>query len=162
SSLRAPYLMYWALGFERQLPFSTTVAATYAGAHYLHMLRGETFLAGGVRNFLTESTGLYNLNQVIVNVNSKMSRSVSLTGSYVYGHAHSNTDGAGTFPANPATMDGEYGPAGSDMRHRVSLNGTIVALWGIRWNPLLTANTGPPFDITAGHDLYGDTLFNGR
>jgi hypothetical protein len=27
---------------------------------------------------------------------------------------------------------------------------------------LLTANTGPPFDITSGRDLYGDTLFNGR
>src|SRR5215212_1051043 len=29
-------------------------------------------------------------------------------------------------------------------------------------NPLLTANTGPPFDITTGRDLYGDTLFNSR
>jgi hypothetical protein len=27
---------------------------------------------------------------------------------------------------------------------------------------MLIANSGPPFDITAGGDLYGDTLFNGR
>jgi hypothetical protein len=27
---------------------------------------------------------------------------------------------------------------------------------------MLTANSGPPFDITAGRDLYGDSLFNGR
>ena len=33
---------------------------------------------------------------------------------------------------------------------------------GILINPLLTANTGPPFDITAGQDLYGTTLFNAR
>ena len=59
-------------------------------------------------------------------------------------------------------MDGEYGPAATDMRHRVSLTGTITAKWGIRFNPLLTANSGPPFDITVGNDLYGDTLFNGR
>jgi hypothetical protein len=59
-------------------------------------------------------------------------------------------------------MDGEYGPASTDIHHRVSLAGTITAKWGIRFNPLLTANTGPPFDITVGHDLYGDTLFNGR
>jgi hypothetical protein len=27
---------------------------------------------------------------------------------------------------------------------------------------MLTANSGPPFDITVGHDVYGDTLFNAR
>src|SRR5262249_6896899 len=35
-------------------------------------------------------------------------------------------------------------------------------IWGMRFNPMLTANSGPPFDITVGHDIYGDTLFNGR
>jgi hypothetical protein len=59
-------------------------------------------------------------------------------------------------------MAGEYGPAATDMHHRVMLGGTIEAKWGIWFNPLLTANTGPPFDLTSGRDLYGDTLFNGR
>jgi hypothetical protein len=48
------------------------------------------------------------------------------------------------------------------MHHRVSFGGTITPKWGIRFNPMLTANSGPPFDITAGRDLYGDSLFNGR
>jgi hypothetical protein len=74
----------------------------------------------------------------------------------------SNTDGLGTFPANPTSMTGEYGPAATDMRHRVSLLGAISAKWGLRFNPMLTANSGPPFDITVGRDLYGDTLFNAR
>ena len=112
--------------------------------------------------FETQSAGLYNQNQLIVNVNSRVNRNVSLTGSYVYNRAMSNTDGSGTFPANPYSMVGEYGPAAADIHHRVSLGGTITAKWGIRFNPMLTANTGPPFDITVGHDLYGDTLFNGR
>jgi hypothetical protein len=80
----------------------------------------------------------------------------------MYNRAMSNTDGLGTFPANPYSMVGEYGRAATDMHHRVSLAGTITAKWGIRFNPLLTANSGPPFDITSGRDLYGDTLFNGR
>lgn len=109
-----------------------------------------------------ESAGLYNQNQLIFNVNSKVNRDISLTGSYMYNHAMSNTDGLGTLPANPYSMAGEYGPAATDMHHRVSLGGTVTAKWGIRFNPLLTANTGPPFDITVGRDLYGDTLFNGR
>jgi hypothetical protein len=181
SSLRAPYLMQSALGYERQLPFNTTVAVTYANSHGLHLLRSRDVNAPlpGTYNpqnpgsgvfplgrsgpvFQMESAGLYNQNQVIMNVNSRVNRSLSLTGSYVYNHAMSNTDGAGTFPANPYSMAGEYAPAALDIRHRVSLGGTITAKWGIRFNPMLTANTGPPFDITAGRDIYGDTLFNGR
>src|SRR5439155_19839025 len=93
---------------------------------------------------------------------SRVNRDLSLTASYGYNRAKSNTDGLDTFPANPYSMEGEYGPAATDMHHRVTLGGTITPKWRIRFNPLLTANTGPPFDITAGRDLFGDTLFNAR
>ena len=154
---------------------------TYANSHGLHLLRSQNINAplpgsydpnvpgSGVYPFgrrglviLMESSGLYNQNQLLVNVNSKVNGRISLNGSYAYGRAMSNTDGLGTFPANPYSMEGEYGPAAIDMRHRVSLSGTIETRWGIRFNPLLTANTGPPFDITTGQDLYGTTLFNAR
>ena len=181
STLRAPYVMQSALGYERQLPFNTTVAITYANSHGLHLLRSEdinaplpgTYLpsvpGSGVFPLgrpglvvLMESAGLYNQNQLLVNVNSNVNRNFSLTGSYAFNRAMSNTDGLNTFPAKPYSMAGEYGPASTDMRHRVTLGGTITTKWGIRFNPLLTANSGPPFDITAGQDLYGDTLFNAR
>jgi hypothetical protein len=161
STMRAPYMMQSALAFERQLPLNTTAALTYANSHGLHVLRSEA-LGGPGAVFLMESAGLYNQNQLILSVNSLVNRNLSLNGSYVYNRADSNTDGLGTFPAKPYSMDGEYGPAATDVRHRVSLTGTITARWGIRLNPLLSVNSGPPFDITAGHDLYGDTLFNGR
>lgn len=181
AGLRAPYLIQSAAGFERQLPFNTTVAITYANTHGVHQLRSRDINAPlpgtysrsvrGSGEFpfgrpglvvQMESTGLYNQNQMIVNVNTKMNRNVSLIGSYVYNRALSNTDGLATFPANPYSMAGEYGPASTDIHHRVSLAGTVTSLWGIRLNPLLTANTGPPFDITAGQDFYGNTLFTAR
>jgi hypothetical protein len=181
STLRSPYLMQAAVGFERELPFHTTAAITFANSHGLHQLRSQDINAplpgtysastpgSGVYPFgrpglvvLMESAGLYNQSQLILNVNSRVNRDISLMGSYTYNKAMSNTDGLGTFPANPYSMEGEYGPAATDMRHRVSLGGTVMAKWGIRFNPLLTANSGPPFDITAGRDLYGDTLFNAR
>jgi hypothetical protein len=163
STMRAPYLMQSALGFERQLPLGSTIAITYANSHGLHMLRSGVLPLGKPGQvFLMESAGLYNQNQLIVNVNTKVSQDLSLTGSYMYNHAMSNADGLGTFPANPYSMAGEYGPAATDMHHRVSFGGTITPKWGIRFNPMLTANSGPPFDITAGRDLYGDSLFNGR
>jgi hypothetical protein len=180
-TLRAPYLMQWAVAFERQLPFNTTVAVTYTNSHGLHLLRSRDINAplpgtydpnvpdSGVYPFgrrglvvLMESSGLYNQNQVILNVNSKLNSKISLTGNYVYGHAMSDTDGLSSFPPNPYVMEGEYGPAAIDMRHRVSLAGTITTKWGIRFNPFITASTGPPFDITTGQDFYGTTLFNAR
>jgi hypothetical protein len=179
--LRAPYIVQSALAFERQLPKNTTVAVTYANSHGLHLLHSRDLNAplpgtyvpqtagSGVFPlgqpgplFLTESSGLYNQNQIIVTANTKVNQNVSLNGSYVYNRALSNTDGASTFAANPYSMAGEYGPAATDIHHRVSLSGTVVSKWGIRLNPLLTANTGPPFDIIAGRDLFGDTLFNAR
>jgi hypothetical protein len=180
-TLRSPYLMQSAVSFERQMPFNTTVAITYANSHGLHMLRSRAINAPLPGTFnpdvpgsgvfplgrpglvvLMESSGLYNQNQLLLNVSSKVNNNLSLTGSYAHGRTLGNTDGLGTFPANPYSMEGEYGPAAIDMRHRMSLSGTINIKYGIRFNPLFTVNTGPPFDITAGRDIYGDTLFNAR
>jgi hypothetical protein len=80
----------------------------------------------------------------------------------VYNRALSNTDGLGTFPANPYDFAGEYGPAATDVRHRVYLSGSIDTKWNVRFSPNINLTSGPPFNISAGQDLYGDTLFNGR
>jgi len=99
---------------------------------------------------------------LIVNVNSRANKYVSLTGTYSLNHAMSNTDGIGTFPGNPYSMVGEYGPASTDIRHRMTLGGSINTKWNITFSPLINIASGAPFDITAGRDIYGTTLFNGR
>ncbi|HKR25967.1 MAG TPA: DUF2012 domain-containing protein [Acidobacteriaceae bacterium] len=137
----------------------------------------------GVANpvFQVQSGGLYNQNEVIANVNAKVNDAVSLFGSYLYNRAMSNTDyssppqntdfnpaitvqgfGVGSFPANPWNLRGEYGPAGTDVHHQVNVGGTIEARGGLRVSPLFVADSGAPFNITVGQDLYGTTLFNGR
>lgn len=58
-----------------------------------------------------------------------------------------NTDGLNTFAAIPYSMAGEYGPALTDIRHRVSFGGTINAKWDFALNPLVTFYSGQPFDI---------------
>jgi len=170
--------MQSSFAVERQLPARSTLAVTYTNSHGLHMLRsldinaplpGTYNPAGGVFPFgtpnplfLMTSSGLYNQNQLAVNVNSRLSQRVSLTGSYGLNYARSNTDGLGTFPANPYNYAGEYGPAANDIRHAVNVSGTIDTKWNFRFSPLLTLQSGAPFNITTGSDLYGTTLFNGR
>ncbi len=181
SRLRAPYLMQSAASIERQLPRHTTVAVTYTNAHGLHMLRsndinaplpgtyqpnvpGSGVFPRGVPGpvFLMESSGLYNQNQLITNVNSRLNQNISLFGFYTFNHARSNTDSLGTLPANPYNYSGEYGPASTDVHHRVFIGGSVNTKWNVRLSPFVVLQSGPPYDITAGHDLFGDTLFNGR
>lgn len=179
--LRAPYVLQSAFSWERQLPANTTIAVTYANTRGLHVLRSRDVNAPlpgtydparpesgvyplGRRGpvFDAQSSGIYNQNQMIVNVNSRVRKNVSLFGSYVLNRALSDTDGLNTFPARPYSFDGEYGPAATDIRQRGTFGGSITTKWDIRLNPLLTVDGGPPFDITVGRDLYGTTLFNGR
>jgi hypothetical protein len=44
----------------------------------------------------------------------------------------------------------------------VNINGTPNTKWDIRLSPFLNIQSGVPFDITTGSDLYGTTLFNAR
>ena len=112
--------------------------------------------------FQMESAGRYNQRQIITNVNARINKDVSLTGSYVFNRAMSDTDGVGAFPAKPYDFSGEYGPAATDVRNRFSLNGSFNTKWNVRLSPFVILDSGPPFDITMGRDLYGTTLFNGR
>jgi Carboxypeptidase regulatory-like domain len=177
STLRAPYLMQSAVSIERQLPRHTPVAVTYTNAHGLHILRSTdinaplpgTFPGNPVYPYGTpnpilqmESSGLYNQNQLITNINSRLNANISLFGFYTYNRAMSNTDGLGTYPANPYNYSGEYGPASTDVRHRVFMGGSINTKWNMRLSPFVVVQSGPPFNITTGHDIYGDTLFNSR
>jgi hypothetical protein len=181
ASLRAPYILQSAVTVERQLPGNTTMAVTYTNSHGLHLFRSEDINAplpgtydpavAGSGLFprghpgpveLMESSGIYNQNQVIANASAKLNAGLSLFGFYVYNHARSNTDGVGTFPANPYDFAGEYGPASTDVHHRFTVGGSITLKWAVRISPFVVAQTGAPFDITAGSDLYGTMLFNGR
>ena len=180
-SLRSPYVLQSAATLERQLPMSTTLALTYTNSRGFRALRSEDINAPlpGTYNpavpgsgvfplghpgavFASESSGIFRQNQLLLNVNSKVSRTISLFGTYVFNRAMSDTDGLGTFPANPYSLAGEYGPASYDVHHRLNTGGTINTRWNVRLSPFIALQSGAPFDITAGSDLYGTTLFNGR
>jgi hypothetical protein len=179
SHLRAPYIVQEALTVERQLPRNSTLSVSYVNSHGLHELRSQdinapilgTYTGPGTGVFpfgnanpvlLMESSGIYNQWQLITNVRTQVNKRVSLNGFYMYGRANSNTDGVGTLPANPYSMDGEYGPSSLDSHNRAFIGGTITAPLGILLAPFITMDSGAPFNITTGTDPYGTTLFNGR
>jgi hypothetical protein len=179
--MRAPYYMQSALTFERQLSTSIAFAVTFTNSHGVHLFRSEDVNAPlpgtfnpNVQNsgtfplghtgpvFQMESTGIYNQNQIVANINMRLNQGVSLFGFYVFNHAMSNTDGIDTVPPNPYKVSGEYGPSATDVRHRVTFGGSINTKWNLRISPFVIVQSGAPFDITTGSDLYGTALFNAR
>ena len=172
--LQTPYTLQASLSVERQLFRRTTLSVNFVNARTLHVLRSRNInapvpatlirpLPGQGNIFQYESSGRFNQQQLIVYLNNRLSPRFSLSVNYVFNRARSDTDGAGTFPANQYDLSGEYGRSSQDIRHRFSVFGTISGLpWGIRLSPIITANSGRPFNITVGRDLNGDTLFTDR
>lgn len=179
--LRASYTIQSAISVERQLPYNITISVAYINARSLHLLRSRninaplpgTFLPGvsgsGVRPFGNigniyeyESSGVANQNQLIVTVNSRLNRKFTLFGNYSLNKANSNTDGAGTFPANQYDLSTEYGRSSIDVRQRLFLGGSFSAPWGLRFYPFVIARSGIPFNITTGRDTSGSTVFTER
>jgi hypothetical protein len=163
AGMRAPATLQSAFTVEQQATQTTTLALTYTHSHGPRQLLSIVENAGTVSpTFIMTSSGLYNQNQLIANARTKPSKQVSLFGYYVFNHASSNTDGLGTFPANPNDDSGEYGPAATDIHHRFLLGGSLQMRGNIRISPYTIIQSGAPFNITTGEDRYGTTLFNSR
>jgi hypothetical protein len=171
--LEAPYLVQSAIGFERQLPFNTTASLSYVHSRYFRLLRSRSvnrFLGDvGVPNesnieniFQYESTGRLRQDQLIVNLRARIGSSLSTFVNYTMNNARSDTDGANFFPADSENVSGEYGRSSLDIRHQISVGGSLELPYDIRLSPLLIARTGTPFNITTGRDTNADNVFTER
>src|SRR5258705_9154173 len=169
------------MSVERQLTRTLKVTASYINARTLHLLRGHAINAplpgtfapsipgsgvrplGNIGNvFQYESTGRSTQNQFIVTLSHRLSRTASLNAYYVLSKTNSDTDGTGTFAANPYDFSGEYGRSSQDVRHRFFMFGSFRLPWGVSLNPFVIVSSGAPFNITLGKDLNGDTLYTER
>ena len=169
--LRSPYTVQTAIGVERQLPFNSSISASYIHATTYRLFRSRNINApvNGVLPFPDagniyqyESTGRSRQNQFVVNGRSRFADGFSVFANYAFGVVKSDSDGAGSFPANSYDLSGEYGYASSDIRHRLTVGGNFDMPWGIELSPFITFRTGIPFNITTGIDSNGDSLFNER
>ena len=177
-NLRSDYLMQTAIGVERQLPRNTTIAVTYTNSHALHLQQTVpintplpgTYIPGqagsGARPyglaagnlFEYESGGVMKQNILMANFNTRFSKNVSLFGNYQYNHSH---DLPGT-PTNPYDFMQDWGRSSLERRHRFQLVGSVLVPLNIRLSPFITLQSGAPYDVELGRDLYGNTLTNAR
>ena len=181
--LQIPTVYVLGTQVERQLPRNITMYAGFYNIKIQHVIRARDINAplpgsiiplirpGGIRPDPTrgeinqyEASGRYNQRQLFVGFNSRLSRTINLSGNYSLSKTENDTDGQGSggFPVNSYDLTGEYGRGGFDVRHRFSLFGSIIMPWRVSINPFIIANTGPGFNITTGQDLNLDRQYNER
>ena len=178
--LHVPYLIQTAVAIERQLPHNISLAVNYSNTRGLHELRTRDInaplptlfdsqgRAAGPRPYGSaagdiyqyEGGGIFNQNQVIVSLNAKVNRNLSLFGYYVYSRAMSDTDGPNTMPSDPYDLRSEYSRAAFDNRHRAFVSGNVAAPLGIRLAPFIFLQSGRPYNVISGVDSNNDGNLN--
>ena len=176
----SPYTQQLGTSIERQLTKTTTVTATYLRSFGVHQmvtrnanpytpLQGTTYYNSSTGPRLNPDLGIINeyypeavfkQNQMILNVNARISPKLGFFGFYNLSFA--NTDGAGGRASNSFNLSQDYGRASFVNRNMVFLMGNYTAPWGLRLNPFLIARSGRPYNIVSGTDLTGDQFLNNR
>ncbi|HVZ84071.1 MAG TPA: carboxypeptidase regulatory-like domain-containing protein [Terracidiphilus sp.] len=180
-SYRSPYAQQIGTSIERQVTKTITSTVTYLrsfGVHQLVTRDANAYLPGtyqfgsdtltGIRP--DPSLGLVNQfypeavfkqNQVIVNLNARISPRLGIFGFYNWTQAKSD-GGAGGEVSNSYNLSQDYGRASFASTNMVFLMANYTAPYGIRVNPFLIAQSGKPYNITTNNDLTGDNFFNNR
>jgi Carboxypeptidase regulatory-like domain len=174
SKARIPYITNYSIGAERQLTKGLTVAANYRGTTGIALFRSRDINAplapvyqgrpnsdlGVVRQI--ESEGRQIGNALELTLNGKASHWFSGLAQYTFSHTNNNTGGIAWFPANQYSLEGEYGRADFDQRHRFNLLGTISEDHWLNLGIAAKLYSGTPYTETSGNDTFNTGILNAR
>jgi hypothetical protein len=159
------------------LPGTYNPASPTAGVRPLSSVYGNDNL------FQYDSDGVYRQNELIVNSRVNLGAKFSLFGFYTLNYANSdlgtgspinsNTSVTGGFTSggalstpefvsNPYDPIADYGRASFDTHDRGLIGGSIGLPYAFRLSPFMIVNSGTPYNLTVGQDLYGFDTFNDR
>jgi carboxypeptidase family protein len=175
--LRAPYIIQSAVSVERQITKSSNITISYLNSRGVHQflslnanapLPGTPFSggprpdpsAGNIYQYASE--GIFKQNQLIANFNIRAGARLNLVGYYTLNYANSDTSDVSTFASNSYDVSQDYGRATFGIRHRLFFGGTVALPYAFRLSPFMIVTSGTPYNVTAGQDLSGDSLFNDR
>jgi hypothetical protein len=164
------------MSLERQATKTATVTLTYLrtmGVHQNATIDANAYLpeTGAFPPFYNASTGprpdpsfgpidetfpeaVYKENQLIVNVNARVTPKFSVSGFYTASWANADTGTA----SNSYDIAQDYGRASFVSRSQAILISNYNGPWGVSFNPFLSVQTGRPYDIATANDLTGDNF----
>ena len=172
---RIPYTTNLSLGIEREITKGLTLAATYRGTTGVHLFRSRDVNAplppnydsgrpnpsfGTIRQM--ESEGRQLGNALDLTLQGKASHWFSGMAQYTFSRTNNDTGGIAWFPANQYSLDGEYGRADFDQRHRFNLLATFNEDHWLNLGAAIKLYSGLPYTATLGTDTFSTGILNAR
>ena len=181
----SPYTQQLGASLERQLTKSVTVTGTYLhsfGVHQIVTRDANPYTPVPGTTYYNQSTGprlnsnlgiiqeyypeaVFKQDQMILNVNARISQKLGFFGFYNLSFANTNGAGGfggGSFASNSYNLDQDYGRAAFVNRNMLFVMGNYTGPWALRFNPFLIARSGRPYNVVSGTDLTGDNFVNNR
>src|ERR1700739_407402 len=170
-----PYQMQYGLSIERQLGEKATGVISVYSARGIHEFRSVDINAptpesgytvrpdpnyGMIRQM--QPYGFFEGNGMDISYRGRLNKYFTGFGRYTWSHYESNTGGIGWYPQNQYAPNDEWSNASFDRRNRVGMYAMFNPKSVYNLAAGVFANTGRPWTITTGTDLYGDSLFNTR
>jgi trimeric autotransporter adhesin len=166
---RLGYVQIWDLDIQRTLPLGIVANIGYDGSQggNLDMVRAPNRTATGQLNQdaqafnYEDSLGYSRFEALRVNVRKRMSKGISLQGTYQYGHSIDNASSIGgggqTVAQNDDDLNAEESNSSFDVRHKLTGNWVFELPFGP--NRLLFTKGGLWSTLTDGFSLSGDFTF---
>ncbi len=175
ADLHLPRILNTSVALQRQFTLTSTLMVTYTHQQGTGVFRGRNLnaplngvrplpLAGNITE--VESAGrskMDRLDIVFSRIALKAGKARYLvSGYYSLSQQRNDTDGAFSVPSTPLDPSADWGPASSDVRHRVSGMASATLPRGFRVMAMTSASSAAPYNITTGFDQNGDTVPNDR
>ena len=170
-----PYQMQYGFSVERQLGEKATGVISAYSTRGIHEFRSVDINAPTPESGYTERPdpnygmirqmqpyGFFEGSGMDVSYRGRLNKYFSGFGRYTWSHYESNTGGIGWFPQNQYAPNDEWSNASFDRRNRLGMYAMFNPKSVYNLAAGVFANTGRPWTITTGTDLYGDSLFNTR
>jgi hypothetical protein len=180
TDIATPTVASWSLHIEQQIAPNTAITIGYIGSHGYHQILSADLneptatVVNGTIYYPTTikanpavanttswiSQGMSNYNGLVVDVRRSLSRGLQIRGNYTFsknldnGSAWNTSVSANTpaFVSYPTDPSVDYGPAATDVRHLVAINGTYDLPFG-RGQALGSNLSGLPNRAVSGWTL---------
>jgi hypothetical protein len=172
---KIPYQIQYGLSIERQLGERATGTVSVYSARGIDAFRSVDINAptpesgytvrpnatyGMIRQM--QPAGFWEGSGVDISYRGQWNKYFSGFGRYTWSHYESNTGGISWFPQNQYAPNDEWASAGFDRRQRLGMYAIFNQKSLFNLSTGIFANTGRPWTVLTGTDLYGDDLFNTR
>jgi hypothetical protein len=173
ANLRLPRTFRTNLGVEQMVGKYARVNIGYSVARGSDLFRGRNINApladgsrpdpawGNITQIESSARSRAHLVNAGFNVNLPWHRTFLFV-NYSLAKAMNDTDGGFSLPVDSFDPGAEWGPAASDVRHRLSGMFNMNLWKGFKLASNFNGNSAPPYNITTGRDDNNDTVSNDR